>query len=676
MKGYPQTRTDGMEEVSYGIKVKDPYRWLEDSDNPEVKKWVEEQNNHARTFIDKITVRKELLEKFKKIASTKYFSVPVPAEKASPSEKLNYYQFIKNPNQNFNALYLKQGLKGAPTLVLDPNKFSDDGSVTLYTKSFNFDFSKLAYATSKYGSDVTTIRVLDVKTNKTLEDVISNIRYPCIAWLNDDSGFYYCKWPDPKLVKNPLKQAHVYFHKLGTSQESDTEVFGKGFGTKKSVNIKTFPDNDYLIIRVDEWAKSEIYIKKNSETKPLITGEGRSYVIEIIQNTAYILTNKKAPNFKLISVDIKNPSEEKIIIPEAENTMNRVMINKKKIIIEYLQNACSKIKIFSITGHFLKEIPLPQFTVITGISGIRNSTEEFLFSSSSLASPYAIYKVNLENFKIEKIKETNYDFNFNTLELKQEWCESKDGTKIPLFIVSSKKLKLDGNNPLVLYGYGAYGINETPIFKPEILPFLEHGVYVHAILRGGGEFGEKWHKQGMFENKQNVFDDFISTTKWLLKKKYTNHNKIAICGNSNGGLLVSACMTQKPELFKTVICQVPITDMLRFHKFGGGAFWTTEYGNPENKKDFKYLIKYSPYHNVKRKKYPSLLIIAGDNDTITDPMHARKFAAIIQKNNTSNNPTLLLTYNSGHHPSETTIEKRAERNADTWAFIYKELKIT
>lgn len=681
---YPATKRKKIKEILHGVEIIDAYRWLEE-DSEETKQWVQEQNKITRKYLNQGTTRQKLKKTFEELLNIETFGPLRP-------KKTRFFQYRRKPGQNHAILYYQDGLNTQRKIAIDPNKFSKDGTVALVVASPSREGKLIAYRTSKSGNDRMPIYVLNVDKKIILNDKIPPMRYSFVAWLKDNSGFYYSKWPEPGVKEDEENNYHVYFHKLGTNPGEDKALFGQGLEPKKITCMGATPDYKYLIILVNEGTKrAEVFYKNlenDSEIKPLITGIdakfGKNNSVlelvgyEVINNKLCINTNYKAPKYRIVSFEINKPREEnwKEIIPESQDTMESFKIIGDKIIVKYLKNAYSCLKIFDLKGKFLKMIEFPVMGRVQDLFGERDGNEIF-FQFDSFITPPINYRYNIIKNKLEKIEQVKLNLNLENLVLKQEWFKSKDQTSVPMFIIHKRNIKLDYSNPTVLYGYGGFTVNLTPMFSHQIQPFLQKGgVFVFANIRGGGEFGEEWHKAGTLENKQNCFDDFIAAAEFLINKGYCNKEKLAIMGGSNGGLLVGACMTQRPELCKAVVCQAPVLDMLRYHKFYGAQTWIPEYGSAENKQDFEYLIKYSPYHNVKKgKKYPAVLFTTADTDTRVHPLHARKMAALMQNCNASNNPILLMTETKAGHGFGTPVSKIIEEFADKWTFIYKELGI-
>ena len=680
---YPPTKTVDVVEDYHGVKVADPYRWLEDFNSDEVKQWVEAQNKITFEFIRSVPSYEKIKARLTELMNYPKFSVPVKAG--------TKYFFFKNDGlQNQSALYMREGLKGKDILVIDPNKFSEDGTVALMNLSYSKDGKFLAYGISVSGSDWQEIKIKDVVSGKEYDEVLKWCKFSSIAWLPDNSGFYYNRFPEPGTVPKEDENNYnkVYFHKLGTPQSEDKLIYERPDAKELNFYPSITEDGKYLILTVTHGTspKNRIYYRElNSDGDfiRLLDEADASYdFIGNKDNIFYFLTDLNAPKYKIIAIDIKNPERKnwKDIIPENKKAViSDARIINNHFVIVYNEDVKHRIEIYSLDGKFVKEIKLPGIGTISGLSGRQNDKEMF-FGFTSFLYPLNVYRYDFTTGKLELFFETKLKgFNPNDYEVKQVFYESKDGARIPMYIVHKRNLKLDGNNPALLYGYGGFNISIMPSLSAIRLLWLEiGGVYAVANLRGGSEYGEEWHQAGMLDKKQNVFNDFISAGEWLIKNGYTNSKKLVINGRSNGGLLVAACMVQRPDLYGAVICEVPVIDMLRYHKFTVGRYWIPEYGNAEANPDhFKFLYAYSPLHNVKKgTSYPPILITTADHDDRVVPLHAYKFTATLQAANTGDTPVLLRVETKAGHGAGKPTSKVIEEQTDIYAFIFKVLGIT
>ncbi|MEW6508604.1 MAG: prolyl oligopeptidase family serine peptidase [Bacteroidota bacterium] len=676
---YPLTKKIEHTDNYHGTIVSDPYRWLEDDQSAETKKWVEIQNQLTFGYLEQIPFREKIKNRLTELFNYEKFSAPTKVGE--------YYVYSKNDGlQEQSVIYIQKGLEGEPEVFIDPNKFSSDGSVSLAGLSFSKDYRYASYMISKGGSDWREIFVIDVATKKLLQDHIKWSKFSGMAWYND--GFYYSRYNEP-LPGDELKQANenqkLFYHKLGTPQSEDILILEDRENPKRLFGAFVTDDQRYLLINVAQGSSSYnglMYkdLENNSEIKWLFNKfDARYSVIDNIDNKFLVITNYEAPNNKIIAVDPLKPGKENwaTVIPESKNVIQNISVLDEKLLITYLQDANSKVRVYSIEGKYLYEVELPTLGTVSGFAGKKENTETF-YTFTSFIYPPTVFKYDVRNNKSELFRKSNIKFDAAKYETKQIFYESKDGTKIPLFIVHKKGLNLDGNNPALLYAYGGFNISMLPGFSETRIPLLENNVvYAMACLRGGSEYGEAWHKAGMLENKQNVFDDFIAAAEWLIRNKYTSSNKLAIQGVSNGGLLVGAVVNQRPELFKVAFPQVGVMDMLRFHKFTIGWAWVSEYGSSDNPEQFKFLYAYSPLHNIKKKEnYPATLVTTADHDDRVVPAHSFKYAATLQENNIGNNPTLIRIETKVGHGAGTSTSKTIELYADLWSFMFFNMGFT
>lgn len=669
---YPVTDEDTISDNYHGRKVSDKYRWLEDDHAPKTKEWVEEQNKVTFDYLSKIPYRNKIKTRLEKLWNYEKFSSPL-------REGNKYYYFKNNGLQNQSVLYSTVDLINEGEVVLDPNLLSKDGTSALGGFDFSKDGKLMAYMINEAGSDWATIQIMDVGTKNILKDKLSWVKFSGISWKDD--GFYYSRYPDSKTgskLTNKNEFHSLYYHKIGTDQKDDKLIYVDNKHPQRNVYGMTTEDERYLAIAASESTSGntlKIIDLKNKDGKPISIVEdfANDYnVVESDENYVYILTNSGAPKNKLIKVDIAKPTKEnwQDVIPESNDPLSSITFAGGKIFANYMHNACSKIKVFDLNGKFIKDLELPGIGSSGGINGKKEDKEAF-FSYTSFTQPNTIYTLNTESLESKIFKAPKLDFDVSQYKTKQEWFTSKDGTKIPIFITMKKGTKLNGDNPAMLYGYGGFDISITPSFSISKLPLLEQGgIYAVANIRGGGEFGKDWHKAGTLEKKQNVFDDFIAAAEYLISKKYTNNKKLAIQGGSNGGLLVGACMTQRPDLYAVAFPAVGVLDMLRYHNFTIGWAWATDYGRSDDPKMFPYLIKYSPLHNIKQTEYPATLITTADHDDRVVPAHSFKFAAELQKNQKGNKPALIRIETSAGHGAGKPTGKLIEESADILSFLF------
>jgi len=676
---YPKTKKIDHVDEYHGVKVNDPYRWLEDNKSNETGKWVEAQNKITEDFLSKIPYRESIKKRLTDVWNYERYS--------APSKIGENYIFSKNDGlQEQSVVYIQKGLDGTPEVFLDPNKLSNDGSVSLAGLSFSNDYKYASYMISRGGSDWREIFVMDVASKELKPDFIKWAKFTGTGWYKD--GFFYSRYDEPKAGEE-LKQKNefqkLYYHKLGTDQSADKLVLEDKTNPKRGFGAGVTDDERFLIINIWEGSSSNnglMYkdLLNNSEINPLFVKFDAEYsFIENIGGKFLIMTNLNAPNNRLVLVDPSNPSEGnwEVIIPESKNVLQSVSFFESKLIVRYLQDVTSHVYAYDLTGKQLYEIELPGLGTVSGFGGKKEEKETF-FTFTSFTYPPTIFKYDIINNKSELFRKSDVKFKMDDYETKQVFYPSKDGTKIPLFIVHKKGLKLDGNNPTLLYAYGGFNISMQPSFSVARIPLLENNVvYAMACLRGGGEYGESWHKAGMLEKKQNVFDDFISAAEWLINSKYTSSSKLAIQGGSNGGLLVGAVINQRPELYKVAFPQVGVMDMLRFHKFTIGWAWVPEYGSSDSQEQFNYLIKYSPLHNIKNEVvYPATMVTTADHDDRVFPAHSFKYAATLQELASNKNPKLIRIETKVGHGAGTSTSKAIELATDLYSFMFFNLGIT
>lgn len=674
---YPVSKKVDTTDVYFGVEVKDPYRWLENDTSSETSEWVEAQNKITFAYLDNIPYRNKILKRLEEVYNYERLSAPF--------QRGEYYYFYKNDGlQNHSVLYRKKGIDGTPEVFLDPNTFSEDGTTGLTGISFTKDGTLAAYMISEGGSDWRKAIVIRTEDKTILEDTLRNIKFSGIAWKGNE-GFYYSSYDRPKGSELSAKTQHhkVYYHKLGTPQSQDKLIFGGEKTPRRYIGASLTEDERFLVISASvSTTGNELYIQdlKNPNGKliPVVTNfDNDHYVLTNDGTRLLIHTNLNAPNNRIVEVDFSNPGPEnwKDVIPETENVLNASTVGKN-IFARYIVDVKTQVKQFDLKGNLIREVELPGIGSANGFGGEVDDTETY-YTFTSFTYPSTIFKYNIATGESTVYEKPNVDFNPEDYETKQVFYTSKDGTKIPMFIVHKKGLDLNGKNPTFLYGYGGFGISLTPNFSPSRIVWLENGgVYAQPNLRGGGEYGEKWHLQGTKMNKQNVFDDFIAAAEYLINEKYTSSDYLAISGGSNGGLLVGATMTQRPDLAKVALPAVGVLDMLRYHKFTAGAGWAYDYGTSEDSKEmFEYLRKYSPLHALKPgTAYPATLVTTADHDDRVVPAHSFKFAATLQECHTGNNPVLIrIETKSGHGSSN--LKKALEVTADQYAFTWYNLGV-
>jgi prolyl oligopeptidase len=669
---YPTTKQATQVDDYFGTKVADPYRWLEDDNSPATKEWVIQQNKVTNTYLNAIPFKQAIKERLQKMWNyTKY---------GSPFKEGAYYYYYKNDGlQNQSVLYRQLGLDGTPEVFIDPNVMSKDGTVAPGVPVFSKDATYCTYLQAQSGSDWQEAFTMDVASKKLITDKLQWIKFSGISWKGND-GFYYSRYPkmDEKNLLSKQNEFHaLYYHKIGTPQSEDKVVFEDKQHPLRTITGGLTEDNRFLVVNVSEGTSGdEIWVKDIIANTPftlLIKGfANEANVIDNEGERLLVRTNIDAPNYTVVSIDPAKPEKENwvTIIPTRTKFLEYVGIAGGKLLLTYLEDACSKVYQCNRKGKLEREIVLPGIGTATGFSG-KATTKEIFFSYTSFNTPASIYQYNIETGKTDIFRKPEVGINPNDYVTLQSFFKSKDGTSVPMFITYKKGLQLNGNNPTLVYGYGGFNIPLTPAFSISNAFFLEQGgVYVQVTLRGGNEYGEAWHKGGMLLNKQNVFDDMIAATQFLIDKKYTQPSKLAIRGGSNGGLLVGACITQHPEMYKVALPQVGVLDMLRYHLFTIGWAWAVEYGKSDNKKDFDNLYGYSPLHNIKQgTTYPATLITTADHDDRVVPAHSFKFAATLQAMNDGKNPTLIRIDSKAGHGAGKPTNKVIDEAADIWSFV-------
>jgi prolyl oligopeptidase len=675
---YPDSKPGKTVDTLHDIKVPDPYRWLEDLNSDQTSAWVKAQNSLTDSYLDAIPGRKALENHLTKLWNVERIGVP--------SFEGGYYFFSKNNGlQNQSVLYSTKSLDLEPTVLLDPNKLSKDGTVALNSYEVSPNGKYLAYSTSASGSDWVEWKVREISSGKDLSDHLKWSKFSGASWAKNSKGFYYGRFPTPKNGEEMMAQnihKKVYFHEIGKPQSEDLLVYERPNQPKQGLYAWVTEDGKYLLIQVSQGTdtKNGLFYKdlRNPTSKviELLSDFDASYDFVTNLGSKFIIrTDLNAPKQKVISIDINEPLSDRweTIIPESTETLRSVSHIGGLFIANYLKDARTEIRRFKTNGNPLPPVKLPGLGTAAGFGGESDQTETFYYFTS-FTSPGAVYRYDVTRNASTLFKAPETQFNRDHYESRQIFATSRDGTKIPMFIVSKKNLKLDGKNPTLLYAYGGFNISLRPSYSPATIAWLDlGGIYVMANLRGGGEYGEEWHQAGMKLKKQNVFDDFIACAEHLISKKFTSSKKLSIAGGSNGGLLVGACMVQRPELYGACLPAVGVMDMLRFHKFTIGWAWQAEYGKPDDPDDFKNLLKYSPYHNLKPNNYPATMVITSDHDDRVVPSHSYKFAAALQSSQNGSAPTLIRIESKAGHGAGTPTSKRIEAIVDKYAFLAKAL---
>ncbi len=679
---YPATKKVDVVNTYFGVEVPDPYRWMEDETSPKLKEWIEAQNRVTFSHLETIPFRENIHQRLEKL-----FDYP---KYSAPSRRGEFFIYSMNEGlQNQSVLYIQKGLDGKPEVLLDPNTFTDDGTIRLGAFSVSKDVKWAVYGISRGGSDWQEYITMDVATRKTQPDTLKWIKVSSIAWQGN--GFFYSRYPAPepgKELTTKNENHQVYYHTIGTPQSKDQLVYANPARPQRFHTVSTTEDERFALLTISERGSGKngnaIFfrdaLKGDTAFRPLFgaIGDETYTVIDNVGEKFLVRTNKNAPNGKVVLADPANPAESYwvVILPERPEPLQAATAAGGKIFARYLKDVASRVYVYSLDGTLENEVELPTLGTASGFSGERD--EKFVFYTfTSFTFPPTIYRYDIATrmstvFRAPEIP----DFNPNDYETKQVFFNSKDGTRVPMFITHKKGLQLDGNNPTLLYGYGGFNITTAPNFNSLRLVLLEQGVvYASANIRGGGEYGRSWHEAGTKTKKQNVFDDFIAAAEWLVANKYTSPKKLAIQGVSNGGLLVGAVMNQRPELFGVAIPQVGVMDMLRFHKFTIGWNWIPDFGLSEaNEEEFKALYAYSPYHNLRPTHYPATLVTTADHDDRVVPAHSFKYAARLQEMQRGSAPVLIrIDTKSGHGPSNTA--KQIEQTADMFSFMLYHLGV-
>jgi prolyl oligopeptidase len=679
---YPVTKKVDQQDDYHGTMVADPYRWLEDANSAETKAWVDAENTVTQSYLAQIPNREAIKQRLTRLWNYERYSVPY-------KEGGRYFYSRNDGLQNQSVLYTMAKLSDTPRVLLDPNMLAADGTVALAGAAVSPDGKLLAYGTAASGSDWNEWKVRDIASGADLSDHIKWVKFSSTAWSRDGKGFFYSRYDEPK---EATKLADVnyfqklYFHKVGTPQSADTLVYDRPDQKEWGFSAQVSDDGHYLLISATQGTahKNRVFYKDltraDAPVLPLIDVLESAY--SFIDNDGpvfYFTTDSRAPRQRVIAIDTRKPLEAnwKVIVPESAQTLVSASMVNNQFVAEYLADARSMVKVFDRNGRVVREVALPGIGSVAGFGGKRGDSETF-YSFTGFTNPTTIYRLDMKSGASSVLRQPKVDFDPAAYETRQQFFTSRDGTRVPMFIVSKKGLKRDGSNPTYLYGYGGFNISMTPGFSPANLAWMEMGgVYVMANLRGGGEYGQAWHEAGTLLQKQNVFDDFIGAAEWLIANKVTSPSKLAIGGGSNGGLLVGAAMTQRPELFGAAIPQVGVMDMLRFHKFTIGWAWTSDYGSSDNPEQFKALVKYSPLHNLKAGGcYPATMITTADHDDRVVPAHSFKFAAAAQAAQAGAAPIIIRIDTKAGHGAGKPTTKQIEEVADRWGFLSRALKMS
>lgn len=669
---YPVTQKGDVVDDYFGTKVPDPYRWLEDDNAEEVKQWVQEQNEVTFDYLDQIPFREKIQQRV-----TELYNYP---RYSSPHKVGEHYFFYKNDGlQDQSVIYIQKGMEGDPEVFIDPNSLSADGTVRIQLAGFSHDDRYVTLTRSEAGSDWRELRIMEIETREELPDRIHWIKFAGATWYGD--GFYYGGYDKPQEGQELTAEnlyMKIYYHKLGDPQEKDTLLYEDPAHPHRYMWTDISEDERYLFLTISEGTSgNELYYSdltsNHIEFKPLITGfKSDSNVVETVEEGFLVYTNKDALNYRVVLIKPDDPAQENwdTVIPEKEDVLNGASAAGGDLFCFYLKDVSTRIFQHNLDGSLVREIELPAIGTAYGLTGKRMDDTAF-YTFTSFTYPPSVYTFEIESGESEVFKETDVPFDPEDFVSKQVFYPSKDGTLIPMFLVYKKGLKKNGKNPVFLYAYGGFNISKPPSFLSSSIFLLENGgIFAQACIRGGGEYGEEWHKAGMLHNKQNVFDDFIAAAEYLIEEKFTSKEYLALDGGSNGGLLVGACMTQRPDLCKVAFPRVGVMDMLRYHKFTVGWGWVVEYGSSDEEEHFHNLYAYSPLHNIKKGvSYPATFVMTADHDDRVVPAHSFKFAAALQEKHIGPAPVLIrIETRSGHGASSTT--KRIEQQSDKWVFMF------
>jgi prolyl oligopeptidase len=677
---YPVTAKEDQVDDYFGTKVADPYRWLEDDTSAQTAEWVKAQNEVTFGYLGQIPFRQKIEERLTKIWD--YPKVTAPYKEGG-----RYYYSKNNGLQNQFVVFSKETLDGDERMVLDPNTFSDDGTVALSAFSPSEDGKYIGYGISRGGSDWNEFFVMNAGDLSKLEDHLMWIKFSGLSWFGD--GFFYSRYPEPAKgdeLSGMNENSKVYFHKIGDKQENDQLIYEDPSHPNWGFSVWATEDKEVLLLSTNESTKgNKLAFRKAADAgktfTPIVDNfEHDFFPVQHINGTLYVMTDDGAPKYRFIAVDLKNPAREnwKTIIPEKAEVLTSVSMVGHKIITTYMKDAHDVIQFYDLEGNYLYDLEMPILGSIGGFGGKLADSLTF-YTVTSFTTPATIYKYDIINNKSEEYNRSAIDFDPSLYEVKQVFYTSKDGTKVPMFIVHKKGIRLDGQNPALLYGYGGFNVSLTPSFSMSRLVLLENGfVFAMANLRGGGEYGEEWHEAGTKINKQNVFDDFIAAAEYLVNNKYTSPKKLAVMGGSNGGLLIGAVVNQRPDLFGVALPQVGVMDMLRYHKFTIGKYWAVDFGTSEDSKEmFEYLYKYSPLHSIKKDvEYPAVLATTADHDDRVVPAHSFKYIATLQENYHGKNPVMIRIETKAGHGAGMPTAMIIKEYSDLWAFTMKNLGVT
>jgi len=665
-------------EVRHGVEVRDPYRWLEDGDAEEVRRWSEAQGRHTRAALDAIPFTAAIRERLRVL-----FSIGLVSAPAIRGDR--YFHQRRTGDQEQPVLYLRQGREGEDRVLLDPARFAEDRTSALDWYYPSDDGRLLAYGVSEGGSEKSVLRILDVDTGRDLADVIPFTRACSLEWRPDGSGFFYTRYPEPGSVPPGEEnyRRRVYEHVLGRDWREDPLVFGADRPPEDWANVHLSPGGRWLAVSVSRgWTRTDVYLRDlASPDSPFVTvieGLDAIFGVDVRNDRLYLQTNLDAPRSRLVAADLEHPGREtwRDVLPEGSDVLEGTALIGDWIVAVWLRDASSRVTLHARDGTLLHEVALPVIGSVAGLTGEWDGREAFL-GFTSYAVPPTVYRLALPDPALELWARAPGEVDADRFRVRLVHYPSRDGTLVSMFLVDARDRPTDGRGAALLTGYGGFNISHTPAFGRGVIQFLEKGgLYAVAHLRGGGEYGEDWHRQGMLDRKQNVFDDFLAAADFLLQQGHAGRGRLAIMGGSNGGLLVGAALTQRPGLFRAVVCQVPLLDMVRYHLFRIARLWIPEYGSADDPEAFRWLHAYSPYHHVRDgTPYPAVLITTGESDSRVDPLHARKMAARLQAATSSDHPILLRLETRAGHGQGKPLSKTLEEWTDVWAFLFSELSL-
>ncbi len=665
----PVARREPVVETLHGVELADPYRWLEDQDAPPTREWIAAENAYTDSVLQPLPGRDRIQRRLTELIKIDTVNVPFVRGGRSFFSK-------RKADQDLFVLYVRKGPDAPDEVLLDPHGLSPDHSISVNFEDVSLDGRLLAYGVRNGGEDEVVVRFMDVDTRRERPDTLPRARYEGVAFTADESAVYYCRQTAPG--------PRVFRHAMGADVAKDEEIFGKGYGPEKYIDIGISGDGCWLKMEAEHGSagmKVDVYVQDLRKTTPVVTivnDVDASFTGAIAGDRLYLLTNWNAPKGRVMAVDLGDPRRDrwKELIPEGTSVLTDVTLTGGKLLLNRLQDVATRLSIHEADGRLLREVALPGIGAVGGVSGDWSQDEAF-FSFSSLALPPTIYRYRVGAAQRDVWARLEVPIRSEDVEVEQVWYASKDGTKVPMFVAHRKGVPLDGNNPTLLTGYGGFNVSVRPFFSARAAFWIERGgVFALPNLRGGGEFGEAWHLAGMLDRKQNVFDDFIAAADWLIAHKYTSSSRLVISGGSNGGLLVGAALTQRPELFRAVVCAYPLLDMLRYHRFLVAGYWVPEYGSADDPTQFPALRAYSPYHHVKPgERYPAVLFITGDGDTRVAPLHARKMAALLQAATGSERPVLLHYDTKAGHSGGLPVSKVIEDLTNEMLFLFWQLGI-